>query len=327
MSKSTGVKWRDSHHLEDGICELTEVIRFDPSTMNGHESVSEPEVQNANVSVIEERTNNSLLASLASGIALYESLQYNNSDIEERIKEINDLIFRLEDMATVLKIQLHSARETSQTNREVKPRKPIPFVIRYQLLFVLLFQGIILSLSALYDHLWKHGPMFYETMVNVISVILFIINALIVCIGTALLSKHLLKHDVESVFMAQTYFSTVIVFSSLYFIVFRFEPTSWEFSETDHIKSNGAFAQYIRMLYLSVSSATLCGAANIQPKSWYVTLMVCFQSLVNFVYFASILAQTIGNYNSYTVQIQRAQSLTSSSSFRHGVRRSTISPR
>lgn len=326
MAENTRVRWKDNLSTVDGICELTEVIQFDPLRMNDTELlVNESTLPNANISIIEDKVNNSLLASLASGIALQESLQYNNSDIEERIKEVDELIFRLEDMAAILKIQLHSARNALQ--KKEKPVKPIPFVIRYQLLFVLLFQGIILSLTALYDHLWKHSPMFYEVMIDVISTTLLIINALIVCAGTALLSKSMLKHNVESIFMAQTYFSTVIVFSSLYFTIFRFEPESWEFSETDHIKTNGAFAQYIRMLYLSVSSATLCGAANIQPKSWYVTLMVCFQSLVNFVYFASILAQTIGNYNSYTVQIQRSQSITASNSFRQSdIRRSTISP-
>jgi len=118
----------------------------------------------------------------------------------------------------------------------------------------------------------------------------------------------MLKYKVEGKFMAQTYLATVITFAGLYFIIYRFQPDSWEFGSVDKMEDNIALTQYIRMLYLSVSAATLCGAANIQPRYWYVTLILCFQSLINFVYFASILAQTIGNYHSYTVQVVRRSS-------------------
>ncbi|GFS50703.1 uncharacterized protein TNIN_321261 [Trichonephila inaurata madagascariensis] len=91
-------------------------------------------------------------------------------------------------------------------------------------------------------------------------------------------------------------------------------PESWDFGDENKMKGQLAIGQFIKLLYLSVSAATLCGAANIQPNSWYVILIVCFQSLINFVYFASILAQTIGNYHSYTVQVRRSSSISQSKS-------------
>ncbi|KAH6933620.1 hypothetical protein HPB50_016808 [Hyalomma asiaticum] len=77
--------------------------------------------------------------------------------------------------------------------------------------------------------------------------------------------------------MAQTYLSTVLLFSGFYLVIYRLNPSGWELSRTDPMISGGAFTQYVRMLYLSVSSATLCGVANIQPVAWYATLSVCFQ--------------------------------------------------
>ncbi|EEC00627.1 hypothetical protein IscW_ISCW001505 [Ixodes scapularis] len=111
--------------------------------------------------------------------------------------------------------------------------------------------------------------------------------------------------------MAQTYLSTVLLFSGFYLIIYRLDPSSWELSVSDPITKGGAFTQHVRMFYLSVSSATLCGAANIQPVSWYATIFLCVQSLVNFVYFASILAQTIGHCGSSETLLERRERLQS----------------
>ncbi|KAK8777652.1 hypothetical protein V5799_029010 [Amblyomma americanum] len=125
-------------------------------------------------------------------------------------------------------------------------------------------------------------------------------------VGT--LTHQLIKFRAVSGFlMAQTYLSTVLLFSGFYLVIYRLNPSGWELSSTDPMIGGGAFTQYVRMLYLSVSSATLCGAANIQPGAWYATLSVCFQSLVNFVYFASILAQTIGCSGSAETLFQRRE--------------------
>ncbi|GFY52322.1 uncharacterized protein TNIN_257181 [Trichonephila inaurata madagascariensis] len=137
---------------------------------------------------------------------------------------------------------------------------------------------------------------------------------LLVAFATAVLSRQMINYKVEGKLMAQTYLATVITFAGLYFMIYRIEPESWDFGDENKMKGQLAIGQFIKLLYLSVSAATLCGAANIQPNSWYVILIVCFQSLINFVYFASILAQTIGNYHSYTVQVRRSSSISQSKS-------------
>ncbi|KAM7312410.1 uncharacterized protein ISCGN_009315 [Ixodes scapularis] len=152
----------------------------------------------------------------------------------------------------------------------------------------------------------------YLYLVDCIMVFLQLVNILHVGLASWTLTHQMLKFRAASGFlMAQTYLSTVLLFSGFYLIIYRLDPSSWELSVSDPITKGGAFTQHVRMFYLSVSSATLCGAANIQPVSWYATIFLCVQSLVNFVYFASILAQTIGHCGSSETLLERRERLQS----------------
>ncbi|KAG0428925.1 hypothetical protein HPB47_024130, partial [Ixodes persulcatus] len=144
------------------------------------------------------------------------------------------------------------------------------------------------------------------------------------------LTHQMLKFRAASGFlMAQTYLSTVLLFSGFYLIIYRLDPSSWELSVSDPIIKGGAFTQHVRMFYLSVSSATLCAfhnerdattdASAASRRPWRYEASgggmappeLEPESLVNFVYFASILAQTIGHCGSSETLLERRERLQS----------------
>ncbi|KAF8771992.1 hypothetical protein HNY73_019346 [Argiope bruennichi] len=230
---------------------------------------------------------------------------------DEKRAALVDLITHLEDTAALLREYLTPIKAESFSSSNIASFEQTTFLLKYQLVLVGFTQLISILLLSLFDHLLeKVHDTGYSALTISCMVILQILNMVLVAFATAVLSKQMLMSKVEGTLMAQTYLATVITMAGLYFMIYRIDPESWDFGSTDKAKEYIAVGQFIKMLYLSVSAATLCGAANIQPNSWYVTLILCFQSLVNFVYFASILAQTIGNYHSYTVQVRRSRSMT-----------------
>ncbi|CAL1286032.1 unnamed protein product [Larinioides sclopetarius] len=230
-------------------------------------------------------------------------------DEDEKRAALVDLITHLEDTAALLREYLTPIKTESFSSSNIASFEQTTFLLKYQLVLVVFTQLISILLLSLFDHLLeKVEDKGYNILTIACMATLQILNMVLVAFATAVLSKQMLMYKVEGSLMAQTYLATVITMAGLYFMIFRINPDTWDFGSADKAKDYIAAGQFIKMLYLSVSAATLCGAANIQPNSWYVTLILCFQSLVNFVYFASILAQTIGNYHSYTVQVRRSRS-------------------
>lgn len=215
--------------------------------------------------------------------------------LQKDTQALGELVLKLEDLASSLRDSMYRARDSAAHSTE-QSEKPSYF-IRFLLPVVALAQLMWVCLLATFDSMVTSSSS-YGYLVHTIAVVLQLAAILHVGLASWRLTHQLLRYRATSGFlMAQTYLSTVLLFAGFYLIIYRVDPNSWETSPTDPIRSGTAFMQHVRMLYLSVSSATLCGAANIQPISWYATVTLCFQSLVNFIYFASILAQTIGNHN------------------------------
>ncbi|CAN7937517.1 unnamed protein product, partial [Ixodes hexagonus] len=235
------------------------------------------------------------------------------------VETLDVLVLKLEDLAGTLRdaMQLSSSQSAPQSpgagsqyhHRAEGP----PYFIRFQLPIVALVQVLWVGMLATFDNVVDdRGTNTYLYLVDCIMVVLQVVNILHVGLASWTLTHQMLKFRAASGFlMAQTYLSTVLLFSGFYLIIYRLDPASWELSVSDPITKGGAFTQHIRMFYLSVSSATLCGAANIQPVSWYATVFLCIQSLVNFVYFASILAQTIGHCGTSETLLERRERLQS----------------
>ncbi|KAG8187409.1 hypothetical protein JTE90_009485 [Oedothorax gibbosus] len=312
-SRNKSVQWAD--------WELKDVMEFSENpgseTLIDEYSQTELEVDKQDPfslidTVVQAAVETSSLASRSSFSPSLVTCTTMDED-EERQAAISDLITHLEDTAALLREHLRPSGERDTGVEDMDSFEQTTFLLKYQIVLVLFTQLVSILVLSLFDHLThiKVRDTEYHILTIACGSILQILNMLLVSFATAVLSRQMLKYKVEGSLMAQTYLATVITFGGLYFMIYRIEPSSWEFGSSNKIEDNIAIGQYIQLLYLSVSAATLCGAANIQPNAWYVTLILCFQSLINFVYFASILAQTIGNYHSYTVQVRRSSSLRS----------------
>lgn len=316
-SRNKSVQWAD--------WELRDVMEFDATHDDDEKLLIDDAVQTDEVegflpggglplvdSLVQTSMDISALArSRTSSVTTCTTMTSTEGDDEEddqRQAALSDLITHLEDTAALLREYLQPI-EPRREDADFTSYEQTIFLLKYQLVLVTFIQLVSVLLLTLFDHLVEKWPETgYVILTRSCSTILQILNMMLVIFATVVLSRQMLKYKVEGKFMAQTYLATVITFAGLYFVTYRFKPDCWEFGSVDKMEDNIAFSQYIKMLYLSVSAATLCGAANIQPRVWFVTLMLCFQSLINFVYFASILAQTIGNYHSYTVQVVRRSS-------------------
>lgn len=231
-----------------------------------------------------------------------------DTTLRRDVESLDELALKLEDLAATLREALLRASAQSPSLVE-QTAQGAHYFVRFQLPIVAFVQILWVGMLATFDCLvTDNTSQVYRYLVHAIMVVLQAVNVLHVGLASWTLTHQLIKFRAVSGFlMAQTYLSTVLLFSGFYLVIYRLNPSGWELSRTDPMNSGGAFTQYVRMLYLSVSSATLCGAANIQPVAWYATLSVCVQSLVNFVYFASILAQTIGCSSSAETVFRRRE--------------------
>ena len=55
------------------------------------------------------------------------------------------------------------------------------------------------------------------------------------------------------------------------------QPSAWEFVEPDSSSNLSPVLLFLRMLYFSTSTATLCGTSLIEPLEWYTGLTVSLQ--------------------------------------------------
>ena len=58
------------------------------------------------------------------------------------------------------------------------------------------------------------------------------------------------------------------------------QPSAWEFVEPDSSSNLSPLLLFLRMLYFSTSTATLCGTSLIEPLEWYAGLTVSLQVVV-----------------------------------------------
>ena len=66
----------------------------------------------------------------------------------------------------------------------------------------------------------------------------------------------------------------------LMYITHTTQPTAWEFVEPEPSSDLRPVLLFLRMLYFSTSTATLCGTSLIEPLEWYAGHTVSLQVAV-----------------------------------------------
>eukprot|EP00105_Crassostrea_gigas_P014060 XP_011430604.1 PREDICTED: uncharacterized protein LOC105330542 [Crassostrea gigas] len=125
-------------------------------------------------------------------------------------------------------------------------------------------------------------------------ILLQVLNLVVLLISSVKLVKQLFLKEVSGLLLAQSYVAAILVFSGIYTLTKRLQPDSWKFVREETWKDPALIVEmYCQFLYFSVSTATLCGTAEVTPNKWYNYICVSFQMLLSFMYFASILGQVM----------------------------------
>ncbi|XP_076451639.1 uncharacterized protein LOC143287496 isoform X2 [Babylonia areolata] len=172
-------------------------------------------------------------------------------------------------------------------------------IARYIFLITLILQALNLVVVSLIEGFPRHNSTaVYGTCITMI--LLQLLNLCFIVMVSMRLVRQLSKHKVSLLLLAQSYLSTLLLFAGIYTLTYRLQSQSWKFIqedvETDPIL---VIELYSKFLFFSVSTATLCGSDNVLPKFWYNCLFAALQMLLSFIYFASILGQTLSSDTQY----------------------------
>ncbi|XP_022339969.2 uncharacterized protein LOC111134827 isoform X1 [Crassostrea virginica] len=165
------------------------------------------------------------------------------------------------------------------------------------IIFTLVLQGFNLLIQTLID-VWPKKDDYTELVVSCSTMILLqVLNLVLLLISSVKLLKQLFLKEVSGVLLAQSYVAAILVFSGIYTLTKRLEPDSWKDVHEDTWKDPALIIEmYCQFLYFSVSTATLCGTAEVTPNMWYNYICVSIQMLLSFMYFASILGQVMAPF-------------------------------
>lgn len=126
----------------------------------------------------------------------------------------------------------------------------------------------------------------------VVLVIFQLTNLVVVIITTVKLTKQVMHQTVTKSFLGQSYLSTTLLYAGLYTLMYKSQSDAFEnIKVSDTIF--GPWELFVKMLFFSISTATLCGASHISPIEWYCQLITGTQMLMSYVYFASVLFMAV----------------------------------
>ncbi|KAK2175099.1 hypothetical protein NP493_750g00020 [Ridgeia piscesae] len=89
--------------------------------------------------------------------------------------------------------------------------------------------------------------------------------------------------------VVKSYFSSILLFVGLYTLTYRTQATSWACPAAS-MDSDSALSIYVKMVYMSVATATLCGAPGVVPVVWFTYLLTSVQMLLSLTHIMQILA-------------------------------------
>jgi hypothetical protein len=263
--------------------ESSKLFRGTPSNKRSH--FTRPSV---NALRSESETSLSSSTSLRPG-----SLYGRRAGRRETASELQDLLEALDNAREAVQAQLAAHEADSIRRRRPKPLIP-HWVTKYLLLMTFLGQTICVALIAGIEELDKKSfanstkRPDIELTGNILLTALQAAHLLLVFFVSLKVAKQVVHRTASGSLVAQSYLSTVLLFAGLYTLIYRLDPKGWKRVSEGDISS--PILLFLRMLFFSVSTATLCGTSVIEPIQWYINLIVGLQMLTSFVYFTSIMS-------------------------------------
>ncbi|XP_074625222.1 uncharacterized protein LOC141883593 isoform X2 [Acropora palmata] len=123
------------------------------------------------------------------------------------------------------------------------------------------------------------------------------LNLILVSFTTVKLTKQIMHQTVTKSFLAQSFFSTTLLYAGLYTLAYKFNHNSFDLHHPSPTQSAlSTPLVFSKMIYFSISTATLCGIAAIVPGLWPAQLIASIQMIMSYLYFASVLYLAVHPY-------------------------------
>lgn len=177
---------------------------------------------------------------------------------------------------------------TEQTKEHNTKRKRLitDMVTSNIVVITLVWQALSVGCLAVIDFKSDHNYSKKDLAAILVMATFQLLQLALVFVISYKLFRQVLSHTASGGLLVQTYISVVFMFAGLYTLEYQIESQSWMNVASGYLHPG---LVYLRMLYFSVSTATLCGAASVEPLTWYGGLTASFQMLTSFVYFPTIL--------------------------------------
>ncbi|XP_048241380.1 uncharacterized protein LOC124149593 isoform X1 [Haliotis rufescens] len=246
---------------------------------------------------------------MSRGVKHGHSTFYGADSVHLSCEQAHELISVLESTREIIlnyidnveESQPHIARTSQGCNGSHCPpclrtlkQKVFPKISKNITVVTIVLQALNLVILTLIDFWPKKDDQTVLIASATSMILLQVLNLIALVYTSVFLAKLLTRRRVTAFVLAQNYISSLFLFAGLYTLTYRLQPSSWKFIQED-LNSDPVLVAvlYAKFLFFSVSTATLCGSDNALPKDWYNCLFAAAQMLLSFVYFASILSQSM----------------------------------
>ncbi|KAL5492041.1 hypothetical protein EMCRGX_G017431 [Ephydatia muelleri] len=154
----------------------------------------------------------------------------------------------------------------------------------------LVWQALSVGCLAVIDFMSDHNYSKKDLAAILVMAAFQMLQLVLVFFISFKLLRQVLSHKASPSLLTQTYLSIVFMFAGLYTLEYQIEGQTWNNVSPGYLHPA---LVYLRLLYFSVSTATLCGASSVEPLAWYGSLTASLQMLTSFVYFPTILTMAM----------------------------------
>jgi len=180
-----------------------------------------------------------------------------------------------------------------------KRKRKIPKLVSENI-FIITFVWQFLCVLALeaIDALMKHKTKKREKPWFILAVIIMVISQasnLILCLSVTLKLFKQYKHKTAGMrFLLHSFIATIFLFAGMYTLTAWILPDAFVGGIMEHHDSKvRALYLYSKLIFVSISTGTLCGAAHVSASLVVTELMMSLQMLLSFLYFASIMSEVV----------------------------------
>ncbi|XP_064383836.1 uncharacterized protein LOC135332854 [Halichondria panicea] len=214
------------------------------------------------------------------------------SSMTDSPEDVQELLRNLEKATALVKRHVTMEQE-EQPQRKKKALIPY-WLTSYLLVITFLWQSTNLGVLEVIFRLSPHNTTLDTDLnlaSNIVMTVFQFVHLMLVFFISVKLVKQVVHRSASGSLLAQSYLSTVLLFAGLYTLQYRLDfGHGWVIGTGSTAFIEEPLQLFLRMFYLSVSTATLCGTSQVEPIVWYSSLTISIQMLSSFVYFASILS-------------------------------------